>query len=234
LDTEVAEVIECPACGTRQTMNVVKSANVARMPDVKRQLLEHEFMRLPCRSCECVLEIERDLLWVDFDQKLMVVCFDPADSGDIAACEADAIEVFRHAAWEHCPPVVRQLGTEISLRVVFGYDELREKVLCWEHGLDDKILEYLKLSMLVAHPEWQGGGFAGLRLVEVRSETLVFMRLVGGPKPLFEVSSEMMARIAAAPEAFIQWAPQVWSGPYVSATTVILVGDAFQGRVGLP
>ena len=220
MDTEAQERIECPACGTGQLMWVVRAASVGRTPEVKAALLDGRFMRHRCEACAQVLEIERDLLWTDFDAGWFILCYASDAAVDVDACEEEAIEVFRTTAEQGCPPVVRALGERLSLRVVFGYDQLREKVLCREHGLDDKVVEFVKLAVLAARPEWQRPGFDGLRLVDVLPEGLAFEHDADGPKPRVVIDRDTYTSIAADPRHFIDWAPQIWQGPYVNARSV--------------
>ena len=45
---------------------------------------------------------------------------------------------------EEGPEFVRAFGETIAIRLVFGLEELREKVLCRIHDLDDRVVEAMK------------------------------------------------------------------------------------------
>jgi hypothetical protein len=59
-------------------------------------------------------------------------------------------ESFRTHMEARCAPVVRAWGPRFRRRVVFGVAALREKLLCAEHGLDDALLECLKMQLVVS------------------------------------------------------------------------------------
>lgn len=219
-DIGAPELIECPACGARQLAYLFQSVNPARVPGIKQDLLEGRFMRHPCRGCGHVLEIERDLLWLDLEAGWMILCLEPSARADLDGAEALAREVFQTTAVEQCPPAVKAIGRKLRLRVVFGYEPLREKVLCAEVGLDDRLVEYTKLAILFAHPEWKRPGFLGLRLVSVSPTELVFQQEADGPKAQLAVVRSMMEEIAKNPSHFQTWAPRVAHGIYVDASTV--------------
>lgn len=47
-----------------------------------------------------------------------------------------------------CPPLVRSWAPGFTIRAAFGLDQLREKLVAHQAGLDDRVLEAYKLDLL--------------------------------------------------------------------------------------
>ena len=72
-----------------------------------------------------------------------------------------------HAVLEEAPALVRAHFGTSEARICFGYDELREKVVCADHGLDDRNQHLLTTSRSVPLPPHSGSrGHAPLQLAE--------------------------------------------------------------------
>lgn len=140
--------MRCPACGVSQVGHVPESVNVARRPAYRGEVLRREFMRVACGGCGVRVTVERELLYSDLDHGLFVLVFPRVEREHHKRHAAVAREVFRRAVLNEAPRVVADLFGAIEPRVVFGYDELREKVLANDRGLDDRVVEGLKELLL--------------------------------------------------------------------------------------
>jgi len=158
--------IVCPACGVSQVGHVPDSVNVARRPGHRGEVLRRELMRVECAGCGVKVTIERELLYSDLDHGLFVLVFPRREREHHKRHAALAREVFRRAVLNEAPAVVADLFGRIEPRVVFGYDELREKVLANDRGLDDRVVEGLK-ELLLREIEVLRERRAGLLLDEV-------------------------------------------------------------------
>lgn len=96
-----------------------------------------------------------------------------------APWEATAERIF----WRALPTAPRALQRTADAclrRVVFGRAALDEKILIWNAGLDDALIECLKLDLRLREPGLRGRPEADLRLVRVRADRLGFAT-TGGP-----------------------------------------------------
>lgn len=120
----------CPACGASQTFRMWESLNVQIDPGEKEKLLSGELCTLTCNKCNQESLIEHDLLYHDLERKLMVqMRYEDADG---------------HFAPAHLPALLAALPG-YRYRVVPDLRHLIEKILIFDDGLDDRIVEVLKL-----------------------------------------------------------------------------------------
>jgi hypothetical protein len=157
------EQVDCP-CGTPVTVTVADSLNAGRHPHLKQAILDRNLHVFRCDACGGPLVIEKDLLYFDFDRK-QFFCMYPRHE---RAREAElGAEVKRAcAAWmgEHAPKFIADYGRELLVRVCFGYEELREKIVIDDAGLSDLVIEAVKLDLLTADPWFEQAGVVTLRL----------------------------------------------------------------------
>lgn len=50
--------------------------------------------------------------------------------------------------FEAGPPIAQDMGARFKRRVVFGFRALREKLVLWDAGLDDRVVEAVKGDLL--------------------------------------------------------------------------------------
>lgn len=118
------------------------------------------------------------------------------------------------------PKAVAAIGERLHVRVVFGHEELREKVLCADLGLDDVLVEILKLELLVARPELLAGGVGILVLDGMVDDALA---LVADEDGHYQAAGEVrVARrahdaLAARRDELAATYPALFGGTYVNA-----------------
>jgi hypothetical protein len=144
--------------------------------------------------------IERELLWTDVSNGWFIAVF-PTRNRTRAA----ELEAWMGRTWERVrdslpPAFARHYDASVRRRVVFGYDELREKVLCARHGLDELALAGTRLALEQAHPEWRVPGYEGMILRDVTAHTLLFesarrseRRMTTAPIGLYRHFAERLA-----------------------------------------
>jgi hypothetical protein len=218
---ETSEVeVACPHCGHVQHARVWEGANASRFPALVEELLDGRFNAPVCAGCQRRFVIERELLWTQLDRGWYVSVYPRRDRERVAAIVPVVEKAFENAV--AVGPVAVQLALrEVRRRLVFGYDELREKVLCIEAGLDDAELEMTKIALLQRFPEWCAQpGMTGLVLAALEPEVLVF-RLVDAVDA--EATVAVPRRyLEAVQEARSEWATECWfPPPYVHVTSCV-------------
>jgi hypothetical protein len=137
--------IACRRCGREVEAVTIESANVIRHPHFQ-QLLERRLLRMSCPRCgEVHLHFDR-FMWTDLPGRLCAIVLDDTERPDWPRLEPEAREAIA-APFSEGPRVVRELGEALTIRLVFGLEELREKVLCRINGLDDRLVEAIKLEL---------------------------------------------------------------------------------------
>jgi hypothetical protein len=136
--------VACRACGLDVEAVTIESANPVRHPPFQEQLLDRTLQRMTCPHCGAEhLHYER-FMWTDLPGRLCVVVLHESERPEWPLLETDARRVLSVPLREEGPAFVRELGATIAIRLVFGLEELREKVLCRIHDLDDRIVEAMK------------------------------------------------------------------------------------------
>ncbi len=157
------EVLHCP-CGRDHSVVVVKSLNATRHPHLREQVLARQLHRFACESCKRWLVIDTELFWFDFHRKQFIGVFPTALRGQPEQCEPILAATFQRTMKDQAPRMIQAYADGFLVRTCFGLEELREKIVAHEAGLDDFLLEVLKVELLTAHPELLERGVVTVRL----------------------------------------------------------------------
>jgi hypothetical protein len=143
--------IECPHCDVHQTVQVAIGLDITRLPDVKNAILDGEFHRFDCTSCGKRIEVRIPLIYTDFERGHWIEVRPDDEIAQWAELAPAAVAIFERAV-VHGAPILRRRVETFTTRLVFGYAELREKVLLFEAGIDDRAVECLKLLAIRTDP----------------------------------------------------------------------------------
>jgi len=213
------------ACGATLRVLVADSVNAGRHPHLRKAILDGTFHRYRCELCGRTLVIDRALFYFDFDRRQFVGVYPVEQLADADACARATATTFEVTLGREAPAPIAQLAPQFLVRVCFGYDELREKLLCDEAGLSDLVLEELKCELLASDPAFRGGNVVTLWLAAVTDELLCFRpAAIGAAVPLqgVEVERALYDEIAARGDAAILAArPGLASGPHVSLLRLV-------------
>ncbi len=146
------ERIPCPECAAPVAFACHESANADLDPGLRQAVLEGRFMRADCSACGVDFVVESELLYTELRRGWFIGVFPRTRRSEADALGALIEQAYVTAAGDGAPRPIRLLAQSVRRRVVFGYDELREKVLCGEHGLDDRAIEVTKLALLLRAP----------------------------------------------------------------------------------
>jgi hypothetical protein len=136
--------IPCRTCGEQVSGLTVESANPIRHPPFQERLLNRTLLRMTCPHCGADHEHYERFMWTDLPGRLCVIVLHQSERPGWPSLEIEAHEALRVPFREEGPFFVRLLGEETDFRLAFGLEELREKVVCRIHSLDDRVVEALK------------------------------------------------------------------------------------------
>jgi hypothetical protein len=139
--------LACRGCGAAVEGMSIESANPARHPPFRDQLLARTLLRTACPGCGAPHEHFDRFVWTDLRGGLCACVVHEADRDDWADLEQEARDALSLPLREEGPDAVRAWGAGIAIRLVFGLEELRDKVVCSMHGLDDRLVEAAKLEL---------------------------------------------------------------------------------------
>lgn len=133
-------------CGNTFDVDLARSVNVRRSPSVRDQILEGKFHRAACPACGAENAIERPFYYSD---PLRQSVFFVQARGERYNHERDGRQLSKQA--RECS-LLMDGKDPMQMRVVYGLDELREKLVAQDAGFDDRHVELLKLFVIHEHP----------------------------------------------------------------------------------
>lgn len=137
----------CPNCDVPQSLTVASSVNVVRSPVARVEVLTGTFHHFSCPSCSHDFHVETRFGYLDTERRHWVAVFPRHEQANAESCEQMAITGFWEASRQGPLWWLDQAMTS-HLRVVFGVDRLVEKLLIWDEGLDDGVVEVLKRALV--------------------------------------------------------------------------------------
>lgn len=132
--------VDCPACGLPFEVHVLEGLHITRLPAQRRAILDGTFHTFRCPACEAPSVVEVPAIYTDFERQHYLAV---EVEGDWRQARKRHQRVFDES-FTLGPPPAQELGRSLRCRLVYGYRALREKLLCFDHGLDDAVLEALK------------------------------------------------------------------------------------------
>lgn len=138
--------VKCPKCGQLTDITVWNLITVKDSADLKKDLLAGKINMFVCPSCSHRGLMPVPLLYKDEDKRLMI-SFSPCNDADLekklyedickASKESGEMENFK----------------DYNLRFVTDYNEMLEKILIFDSGLNDKAIELIKLMIIMQEPD---------------------------------------------------------------------------------
>jgi hypothetical protein len=236
--------LTCPHCGAQAEHTVAVSVNGGRAPQYRQQILDGSFQVMTCATCGKKAEADGPFIYIDLRAKQWIGCFPRAWEPAWRSYENEPLDSWRRSMVDHAPSNVRRMSDGFRVRAVFGLPALREKLLCFVHDIDDRVLEALKLDLLRGHPALVMHPDARPLLVEVGDASLVLIAhappapaAADGAAPAarpgaagrdvrITVSRAELDRIRADASAWTSVLAEVGGGPYVDLGRIMLSGTA--------
>ena len=122
-DEDYQMISTCPQCGRSYPMTLYRSIDAKQRPDLKRKLLEGSLYEATCMNCGYISPLLYACIYIDPKRHFMI---------HLAEDEA-GMHVF-----EDMPL------SSYHLRVVKDWNDMREKVVLFERGMDDRVVEIMK------------------------------------------------------------------------------------------
>lgn len=207
--------IHCDHCGADAWVNAPISLQIRRFPLFRQHALDGTLCQYLCPQCERLVAIEPRLLYMDFDRWQFYAVL-PARALPWRAEIVPRID----AIWQRnmrsaCPELVREeWAPRFMHRVVFGVPQLTEKLRIAEAGLDDRIVETMKIVLAFGRRHLFGG--TEILFTGCDPEALHFERQEPpGPEALsvgvtWAVPRYRYQQFAREPERWAAVAPEVW------------------------
>ena len=121
---------------------MLKGMHVTSLPEQRAELLAGTLHTFLCPKCSAAIRVEIATVYTDFDRS-DYVAVEPI--GTMLSME---LRRFHQGVFDRAftlgPEVAQELGCSVRHRLVAGLPALREKVMAWDAGLDDRVLEATK------------------------------------------------------------------------------------------
>lgn len=219
-------------CGAPVRVFVATSVNAERHPHMRDAILRRTFHVFECGACRQPLAIDKELLYIDLGRREFYGVFPLGAARDPAPCARQIAEAYETALGPGTGAAGQGLADGMRVRLCFGLEELREKIVARAAGLSDLALELLKADVLAANPELAGLSVWTLRLEAVGEDGNLGMRLeqAGEPPRLLADRALTIDRAAYERFAALDWQdaiarlPGIAAGPHVSLLRLALAG----------
>ncbi len=135
--------VTCPKCGKKGPFTIWPSLNTVLNPDKKAEVLDGSLFVYECPDCGCKAPVEYGFLYHQMDDKIMIHVDQTMSSFEDRGVE-DLMGMLS--------------GNDYLIRVVPDTNSLREKIHIFDDGLDDRVIELVKVMILIymagAQPEY--------------------------------------------------------------------------------
>ena len=143
--------LTCAACTVPIVAQVATSLNAVRSPAAREAALAGRLHHVDCPHCRAPHRVETTFGYMDVERGHWLAVFPPEELPHWGAREAVSHDSFWQVS-DRAPMLWNFRATEMTLRCVFGLADLREKLLIWDSGLDDAIVEAWKLELEATEP----------------------------------------------------------------------------------
>lgn len=133
--------IQCPKCGKDIEIDVWETIDLPYDIEQKQRIMRNSLFKINCDTCKIIFPIAYRCQYNDMEQKYLIWFAPRAEEKEIKA-----ITAYNEKLKVDKPLRLAQGG--YRYRVVFNDNELREKVLIFDEGLDDRYIETMKISYL--------------------------------------------------------------------------------------
>ena len=129
------EQLSCPKCNHTQEVPTWDSINVTLNPQLKIELFANKINTTTCGQCNYHSMIGKDLLYHDMQMRVMI--FEQYSRHNIM----DQLDTLK----QHCAP---NAFRDYRFRIVRSRRGLLEKILIFQDGFDDRVVELMKLTVI--------------------------------------------------------------------------------------
>lgn len=144
MSRKITVKVTCPKCEKEFETVCWDSLNADLNPEGKLKLLDGTFFDQKCEHCGTVTKMFYPTLYHDMSNKTMIWFLSKKDSTD---------EVYKTIEFAENELDSFDEGEKYKYRIVFTPSELREKAQIFDNGLDDRVIEVLKIIFMVMSSE---------------------------------------------------------------------------------
>lgn len=125
--------VQCPVCGTKQLVNCYECLNTEVTNDARKILFDGTLNNFTCSKCGRTIVMGVDMLYHDPRGQYMIYVFHE--------------EPVSHSKLKQLQPITKMMPG-YRFRIVHSYKALLSRVKIFDDGLDDRVVELLKMIVL--------------------------------------------------------------------------------------
>jgi hypothetical protein len=129
----------CPKCGKELELELIDSIEVPYDQELKQKVMDNSYFTLHCDGCNTVLPIGYRCTYNDLERRYLLWLM-PNDG------ERESKEVEAYHKRLETDNALRLAQNGYRFRLVANSNDLREKILIFDAGLDDRVIELMKLA----------------------------------------------------------------------------------------
>lgn len=130
--------VVCPKCKNELEIEMWDSIDIPYDIEQKEKVMNNTFFKVRCDKCQLLFPIGYKCIYNDMEQRYLVVMI--PQMGDT---EKEQIENYNKELDEN--PTLRLAQKGYKYRIVRNDNELREKIVIFDEGLDDRYIETMKV-----------------------------------------------------------------------------------------
>lgn len=211
-------------CGATVSVFCADSINAERHPHMRDAIVARTLHVFECAACKARLAVDKPVFYVDLPRQEMYAMHPAGERDDERAHGDELIDTWAITVGDRAGAAARTLfdGGNFHVRLCYGLEELREKIVARQAGLRDLVLEAVKAEVLREAPELARLGVIALRLDRVEAGRLVLLaeRATDPPSLLdvgLTIDRDRYDALAARPwEELLARFPGIAAGPHVS------------------
>jgi len=207
-------------CGETLHVQLVASLNAGRHPALRQQVLDRQLHIFECHYCGIRTLVEHAFGYIDFERRQLIGVYPLRELERARACAEEVMAIYGQRLRDEAPLMFRARARDFLVRVCFGYEDLREKLVADDAGLSDLVLEALKCELIAGDARLRAAAIVTLRLDAITADgDLAFLGDWMVPPP--QVLRIVVARadydaVAARRATLLDELPGLASGPHVS------------------
>ena len=132
------QMIACPKCGREIEIGIWDSIDIPYDMEQKEKVLNNTFFKETCETCKITFPIGYKCLYNDMEQKYLIWLAPKLEEEELKD-----VEEYNERLKKDSRLKLAQGG--YTYRIVRNDNELREKVLIFDEGLDDRYIETMKM-----------------------------------------------------------------------------------------
>lgn len=212
-------------CGANVSVFCADSINAERHPHMRDAILSRTLHVFQCAACLGSITVDKPVLYMDLGRRQLYAVHPARERASEREHGEALVRTWSSTVGDTAGGAARQVfgGDQFHVRLCYGLEELREKLVAHEAGLRDLVIEALKAEVMAATSELRTLSVIALRLegVDAAGRLVLLAERATDPPSLLEVGL-VVDRARYDELAALSWHdllarfPGIAAGPHVS------------------